>query len=322
MLRTILVPLDGSTFGEQALPTALRIAARHGARLVIALVHEAALAPAHTQGAPPVDPVLDTVLRRAFERYLEEIAGWLRGSAPVRVTTTLLEGPVVPSLVAAVEAEWADLVVMTTHGRGGLSRAWLGSVADALVRRATPPVLLVKPEASATRTRAAAAFDHVLVPLDGYPFSEDAIDHAAAVAGAASTRYTLLRVLSPIVTPVLLDYAASVPFDIGIERPEAERYLAELADRLRLRGLLVDTSVVVEAQPARAILEFAESNGVDLISMATHARHGLGRLLLGSVADKVLRGSAVPVLLHRPMAAELWVAKPAPDEGATVGAAG
>jgi nucleotide-binding universal stress UspA family protein len=298
--KSILVPLDGSAFAEEALPTALAIAARESARLELVIVHEV-LPPYRVHGAPPRDSRFDNDIREERSSYVNGIADWARRTTPVPVTATIVDGPVVITLAEHIGTR-VDMVVMTSHGRGGLSRLWLGSVADGLVRRVTVPVLVIRPDGSEGRAQPPRSFARILVPLDGSPFAEDAIEQAVALGGP-DTEYMLLEVVPLLVTEVLVARVADVVHvEAEADRVQTEEYLGRTADRLRSRGLQVTTRTLVHHQPARAILEYAADQGVDLIAIATHGRGVAGRLLFGSVADKVLRGAAIPVLIHRPTA--------------------
>ena len=285
MLRRILVPLDGSRFAEQALPTALRLARRDAADLDLVRVEGTPLPAALAGTAPVRDPAFDREVLQHAESYLAEVAGEVDADDRSRVTTALLLGDdTVDALLNHIRDRSTGLVVMTTNARGGISRAWLGSVADALVRRSPVPVLLLRPEEEATA--ADAPYTDVLLPLDGAPDGERIVDHALAVAGTEGVRYTLLRVLdSP---------------DIRALRATVESTMETTAERLRARGLDVRVRTSMNDSPARGILEHAEENGSGLIAMMTRSRGGVQRLLLGSVADKVLRGSTRPLLVLNP----------------------
>lgn len=297
MMKLIQVLLDGSDFAEQALPMALGIAQRDHAELELVHVYEW-LPPYHVSGASPFDPALDIQLRKDRASYLEAIADRVRKGTDIPVRSTVLDGPVRETLAKHIAELGADLVVMTTHGRGGLSRAWLGSVASDLVRHSSAPLLLLRPTPSGSRSQPAQPFAHVLIPLDGSPAGEEAIEHALTVAGDQGVQYLLLHVLEPIFyigDPASFAY----PDEVVLEQA-AEAYLGGVADRIRARGFAVETRVLRYPQAARAILKCVEENPVDLIAMETHGRSGAARLLMGSVADKVVRSSPVPVLLHRP----------------------
>jgi nucleotide-binding universal stress UspA family protein len=297
MLKLILVPLDGSAFSEQALPTALNIAKREKADVELVHVYEMIL-PELTQGAPPLDPTLDLELRRKAQERLEALAERLRKSTSVSVKATVLEGDVDDALATYIEREHVDLVVMSTHGHGGLSRLWIGGVASDLVQRSRAPVLLIKPDDGRSPKTRARSFNHVLIPLDGTPYAQEAIDHAIVVAGVHDVDYLLLMVLPPIGemsdVPII-----GLPDDNALHEA-AMSYLEGVAKNFRALGVNMDFRTVRHSSTARAILEVAETTAADLIAMDSRGRGGLKRLLIGGVADKVMRASKVPMLMHRP----------------------
>src|SRR5205823_5964004 len=131
--------------------------------------------------------------------YLAGVVKRLREMAPVVVTSSVLEGPVTEAIEEHARATGTDLIVMTTHGRGALSRFWLGSVADDLVRRLSVPVLLLRPSEKGPAPAALPGFRHVLIPLDGTALAEQALEPALQLAGPTSAQFTLLRVVAPIV---------------------------------------------------------------------------------------------------------------------------
>jgi nucleotide-binding universal stress UspA family protein len=268
------------------------------------------MAAAYVAGAP-YDGILEEKLREDAQDYLAGTARRLEGAAPVPVSASLLEGDVAATLCAHAADTGADLVVMATHGRGPLGRFWLGSVADEVLRRLPVPLLLVRPGEEPPDLAAEPALRRVLVPLDGDPLAEQVLEPAAALAQLVGAEITLLRVVRPA-GPVPADLpegaagreaAALLEQVRGLHRQvlrEAEGYLTRVAGRLRAPGRRVQTKVVVGEHAASAILDEARDGGADLIALATHGRHGLPRLLLGSVADKVVRGAAAPVLVLRP----------------------
>ncbi|HXG08223.1 MAG TPA: universal stress protein [Gemmataceae bacterium] len=304
MYRSLLVPLDGSTFGEQALPLALSIAHRAKAVLRLAHVH-VPLAAMYVEGVPFLDNDLESEAKEHERAYLDAVVKRLASDPAVSLTSTLLEGPIANALLEYAAAVGVDLLIMTTHGRGPLSRFWLGSVADQLVRQAPMPILLVRPREGSPELPGGPCFRHILIPLDGSPLAEQAIEPAVALGSLFEVGYTLLRVVNPLQT-VGHDPAgfAISGFDPLVQKRlqvEAEDYLERIAERLRPRATRVLTRVIVGAQPAAAILDAAREQGADLIALATHGRGGLRRLLLGSIADKVLRGATTPVLVRRPL---------------------
>lgn len=295
MYRTILVPLDGSKLAEQALPLALAVARRADADLHLARVHRPAAHAGTADGATAA---------AGDEAYLAAVAGRAGG---VPVETAVLEGPVVPALCQHARAVKASLMVLTTHGRGPLSRFWLGSTADDLVRHTPVPLLIHRPDPAAPPPPADVRFRRILVPLDGSDVAEEALGPAAEMARIMGATLTFLRVVEPVplvapdglvYTPPSLDTALLDELTV-----QARKYVDHVAARWEGEGLTVDTRVAVNDVPAAAILEAAgvpgEAGSHDLIALATHGRSRVARLFLGSVADKLVRGAPCPVLVVR-----------------------
>ncbi|MFO0841447.1 MAG: universal stress protein [Gemmataceae bacterium] len=308
MIRSILVPLDGSTFAEHALPLAASLARRAGAELHLAHVHQAGQAAA-LEGVRLLDAV-DLHLRQDEQAYLADASRRLTDKHPVRVKTALLDGDAVPALKGHAEQVQADLVVMSTHGRGAIGRFWLGSVADGLLRELPGPVLLVRPwDEGKTDLGREPALRNVLVPLDGSDLAERILPAALALAGLFEGALTLLRVVPPEVRTSFVhegSVSGLIQPDLdqlqALERQrqqEAKAYLDRVAEQVALQGGRVRTRVALDEEPARCILLEASASNADLIALESRGRRGLSRLLLGSVADKVVHGVGVPVLLHR-----------------------
>jgi nucleotide-binding universal stress UspA family protein len=296
MFRTVLVPLDGSELAEHVLPLAAGLAERALGTLRLVRVHDTR--PAAQYAAE----LTETDLRRQEQAYLDAVAGRLKLVRGVAADTALLDGPVATALGEEARRVQAGLIALTTHGRGPLSRAWLGSVADELLRHAPVPLLIHRPAQEGPTDLGAAYLCHrILVPLDGSEVGDAALAPAAELARLFGADVTLLRVVEPV--PVLapdgMGYLPPV-----LEGPlldemttQARTGLDQTAARLRSAGLRVDGRVVVHELVAGAILEAAES--ADLIALATHGRGRVARFFLGSVADKVVRGAPCPVFVVR-----------------------
>lgn len=300
MYRQIVVPLDGSTFAEAALPLALALSRRTGARLHLVTVIE----PLRTFVYADVYAEWEATAKEWSGEYLSAVSERISAHAGGAVTTALPTGHVVETLLAETQAREADVVVMATHGRGALSRAWLGSVADGFLHHADRPVLLIRPqEGEHPPATPADGFETLLVPLDGSELSESALAHAMELGELFGSAYHLTRVVSyphDIASPYR-PHAVRTNQDVLAEaKADSAEYLEGHAERMRRRGLRVTTSVAVDVQAGHGILTEAEAVGCDSIAMATHGRTGVRRLLLGSAADKVLRGTHLPLLLYRP----------------------
>ena len=300
MYRSIMIPLDGSSFGEQALPFACSIARR--TRATVQLVHVSApFQPVEMDASAPCDATFATRDRAREHAYLNDLAHRLAADRTIDTSVSVLDGTVADALLAHATATKVDLVVMATHGRGALSRFWLGSVTDRLVRRAPMPVLLVRPHDQAPDLGQEPVIRHVLVPLDGSALAEQILAHAIALGTSMDAEYTLIQAIEPVAGEYGEELFAAEPGEpaFGQLRTAARSYLQNTAARFRAESLPVRTAVVA-GPPARAILQYASNQAVDLIAIATHGRSGMANLLVGGVADKVLRGASMPVLLYRP----------------------
>lgn len=299
MIRNVLVPLDRSAFAEQALPPAIAIARRAQAQLHI--LHVRTLSP--PLAFQHVDWWADAVLQEEAE-YLEDVSRRIHDAGGVTPLTDTREGSVADVIRRHGLNVLADLIVMTTHGHTGLSRAWLGSVADAVVRQDSIPVLMVRPNDQPIALNEHPLYSHVVVPLDGSPAAETALEQATRIGSLAHARYTLVRIVAPVMVPVH-PYAfagAAVRPDDDVtsgEMQHAREYLEAQAAQLAATGLRVEAQVRLADHPATGILGVARDVQADLISMCTH-RHGAARFVLGSVADKILRGGTLPLLVMHP----------------------
>jgi nucleotide-binding universal stress UspA family protein len=308
MIRSILVPLDGSTFGEHALPLAMSMAKRLDASLNLMHVHS--LLDATYAELQVFDNTLDEELRNKEREYLHVVQKKVQDRLSVPVTIRNVDGDIATVIREQAESLRAEWVVMTTHARGPMGRFWLGSVADELARSLPMSLVLVHPADHAPDLTQEQTLKHLLIPLDGTPLAEQILEPALTLGQAMKADYTLLRVVTPVypmTIPAEPAIFGSVATEImeRVERTHAELkkeaggYLAKVAERLRGAGAKVETRVVVEEQPGVAILETAKPP-IDMIAIETHGRGGLSRLLMGSVADKVIRGSKLPILVHKP----------------------
>lgn len=314
MLSLLLVPLDGSPFGEMALPTAARIAAAHGAAVRLVSVDDAAAAaaiavpPVTAPLAPDVPmPALDSALldRRRDETsaYLADRAGRLATACGCRVTSGVVLGSAVSEAIAS-EAErcGARLVVLTTHGRGGFSRLWLGSVTGDLLRVAPVPLLVVHAREDAEPSPPVDP-THVLLPVDGDGPDDATLDATLALVRPFDARVTVLHVVRTADSLLPYDrtfWTAAERAAADRRQAAAERDVAAVVGRVRAAGVEAAGVVVLEPDPARAILRVAAERAATLIAMRAHARRTAARRFLGGTTDKVLRGAPVPVLVVRP----------------------
>lgn len=304
MFSTVLVPLDFSALGESSIPYARVIGGATGAPLKLLTVVESEATGLF--GVPDAAAAgLQRQRRQVLEQYLAVTAERLRGQGLV-VTSVLAEGDPVVEIVAEAGRDEGSVIVMATHGRGGMGRWLLGSVADKVMRLATCPTLLVRPpeavagaeiEVGSCANAPVPPIRRLMAPLDGSVLAEEALAPAAALALALGAVLTLVQV-APWVAATITPYGY-VPDLAGWEAEAAsaaEVYLEDVQRRLP-RGVRAER-IVLRGAPAEVLVDLALHDQVDLVVMTTHGRGGLRRLTLGSVADRMVRGGA-PTLLVR-----------------------
>ncbi len=299
MYKKLLVPYDGSPFSARALPIAAALARRTGATLHLVLVHDPSSFIPFVAAEVAV-PVYDSELeheRRGHDRRALEAQVATLASQGLLVSSRLLEGTTIEALVEYGQEIGADLTVMTTHGRGGFERLRLGSVASAYLVRATNPVLLVR--GGGTDAVPVVPSGSLLCPLDGSPFSEAMIPHARAFAEALDMPMALFGVTVPHAMP-MAPIGTELLADPGALEAESDGRRQYLARMLAQCPVGATANATTDLSVARAILEEAARIDAGVIAMASHGRSGLMRLVLGSVADEVVRHAELPVLLYRP----------------------
>jgi nucleotide-binding universal stress UspA family protein len=292
--RGVLVPFDGSELAEQALSVGAALAQRAGAPLHLVWVE----LPTPTIVSEPAPQTLAAPqqTRVEMQRYLERLADATVATRPGTVRTAVLEGHVPDALGAYALREQIDLIVLTTHGRGGLARWWLGSVADQLLRQSVTPLLLLHPSELPQPTR----FGRILVGLDGE--TDRRVLSVALAFGAlsATASYILTTVIEPeipLVTPL-----AMYPHHLGPnwdERrvEEARARLGGLVDELERGGHRAVWKVVEGRGIGDCVLELGRALDAECLVVGTHGLTGIERMVLGSVAAKILRGARMPVLV-------------------------
>ena len=301
MYKVIMVPTDGTGFDREAIRVALRIAERSDAkvRLVRVLATASFFGMAATaEGTAIAAEVVHSERDRALSE-LYALAAECRATSQADITVDLHAGPVGDVLQGYARRNDVDLIVISTHGRSGISRLSLGSVTDSLIRHTTIPVLVVKPPTSYLNPQVIEAFKRIVVPLDGSMLAEQILPRVVALAKLEEAEITLLNVLMP------QSYAQREIVDPNLpwwdkDIAHAQTYLFRVAGRLRRNGVAVTTDIVIGENVASAIGDFAGRERADLIAIATHGRGGLARMLRGSVADAVMHSSRLSMLVFKP----------------------
>ncbi len=300
MYSKILVPLDGSTAAESALPLVRSLARRLA--LPVELLGAIDLREV-SRGASAADGLfLDRLLedqsRRGAE-YLDNIAKTLSG---LPVTTRGEKGVAAEVIIEIAAADKNTLIVMATHGRSGLNRFLMGSIAEKVLRATANPLLLVK-AVEPIATDGEAALTSIVVPLDGSDLAEGVLPTVEELAKKLDLEVVLIRAFA-------IPYGAYSTGDGFYDPVNLEAFLARLREEtidylerktaeLKRKGIENVSYVAKEGLSADEIIKFARDTPANLIAMSTHGRSGVKRWVLGSVTETVVRYSGDPVLVLR-----------------------
>ena len=269
MLERILVPLDGSTSAEAILSQLRRMLRRHESELILYY-------------AQPLYPVMDDA---DPEKYLRKIAFELTTEG---FPSQYLLRPGLPadSILETAKAQKSTLIALSTHGRTGVARWVLGSVAEKVLQASTLPVLVARsfPSSTFRGKLEAQPVRNFLVPLDGSRLSLGSLQSLLALARPVDAHVTLLHVAEP------------TPF---VGRWESPDETLKEAERILHEACIPATVEIRRGDPGEVILKCVEDKEIDLITMTTHGRSGPARWVFGSVAAKVLRSASVPLLVVR-----------------------
>jgi len=284
MLHRILVPLDGSGEAESILPYLRDLAPRFSSHVDILGVGIGRK---------------NRRVNRLLEEYIGRVAVSLQSNS-IKAEAVTLYGSAADKILDYAAQNDIDLIIMATHGRSGITRWWMGSVAEKVISEASTPVLLVQSKhPTKTGTVRKLPFLKILTPLDGSDIGQAALPYAEALATKTGASINLLQVLSP---PGALEASILGGPDwrkfVKAMHDGGEDYLSSIAKKLDEKGIKT-TYEVVTGDPAGRIVEYTEDKEVSLIAMSTHGRTGISRWVLGSVADKVLHGARMPMLLVR-----------------------
>ena len=297
MFTRILLPLDGSETAEAVLPYARLLASDLKIPIELLTVVDVAEIGKHLRSEQFAD--LDSLIKYQIldhEKYLKEIAQSFHGE---KVSCIVDRGVTAASIIDKAAADKGTLIAMATHGRSGITRWLLGSIAEKVLRAANNPLLLVRARDEAA-TAGNVTIGSVMVPLDGSELAESILPAVIELAKAIKLAVRLMRCYS--VADMIFGYE---DFSAGIAdlrekaKNEATEYLDAKVRHVREQGLAEVATYMSEGEPGEAIIEAAKSTPNSLIAMCTHGRSGVNRWLLGSVTEKVVRQSGHPVLIIR-----------------------
>jgi nucleotide-binding universal stress UspA family protein len=291
-IKSILVPLDGSPAAEAILPYVERIATATSARIqLLAAVDKPRDWGADTDGDLKGE-------QDEAESYLQRLQAQLSSATGSDVVIEVAASSPAGAILAACEAKHPDLVAMTTHGRSGVARWVLGSVASKVLHATTTPLLVARPPAE-DGTSTGVDLNRILVPLDGSDLASSVLPFVADLAKPLEASVLLFQAINePAIT---YPGSGAVFDDTTLKEMEAaaREYLKTAAEGLISQGVKTDIAAAL-GNTTDAIAWAAERERADIIAMSTHGRSGVGRLVLGSVADSVVRRTTLPVIVVRP----------------------
>jgi nucleotide-binding universal stress UspA family protein len=309
MYRRMLVPLDGSELAEVVFPYAQELAGRLDIDIVLLHVYSSELSQFAPMRQAYITKAADII--RSQARAVQKRTGIQPGGKAVEVQGELAMGYHAEEIIRYADENAIDLILMAAHGRSGLKRWAIGSVAAKTLSASKIPVWLVRAGIPDETPYDKWPSQTLLVLLDGSELAESVLPHVEVLAkqrGAEPVDVVLLRVSE---TPTMPSYygpelsGVSLNWGEYLQREEARRkkvakeYLAQVEKRLKDSNISVQ-SKVLEGKAADEIIGYANKNPFNIIVMATHGRSGLSRLVYGSVAANLLQGVSNPIFLVKP----------------------
>jgi nucleotide-binding universal stress UspA family protein len=298
MYSKILIPLDGSKTAEKVLPYARYLAGKFKVPVELLAVIDIAEMATHisAEKARHLDTMIEDGVR-ASTTYLRGIATTFPDA---KVTCTVEKDRAEDAIIGKGDADTAMLIAMATHGRSGLDRFLLGSVAEKVLRGADNPLLLVR-ATEVAKAEGEAVFKSVIVPLDGSELAESVIPMVAGVAKKLDIEVVLFRAYHIPYNAYAGGDGYMVNYDelIASVRDEANEYLEKKVAEVKKLGVAKVSAVSKEGIAGDEIIAAGHNTPNGLIAMCSHGRSGVKRWVLGSVTETVVRHSGDPVLVVR-----------------------
>lgn len=300
MHEKMLVPLDGSELAEVVLPYAEELASKLKTEVallqVVPRAHQAYDSYWTAYELPYTDEEMKP-LKASAEDYLKRVADGLRDKG----ITTEIEvrvGTAADEIIELADEANIDVIGISTHGRSGVSRWALGSVADKVVRGTKRPVALIRAKGARPDVRDKGIWGKAVVPLDGSKESEAVIPYIEELVSRLEVEVTLLHMF----VPYYGTYSEAQLYEIKSLRASAKNYIERVAAQLKQKGIGVKAEFreVTHSAEAEEIIKLADETQAGVVAMSTHGRSGIGRWAFGSVADRVLHEGRTPLLLVRP----------------------
>jgi nucleotide-binding universal stress UspA family protein len=302
MYETIIAPTEASDFEKAAIAVAANLAERFGATLHLVQVLPLPIVAETLPQFPATEITLQALAdeKRSRLEELEALGEEVRANGRVNVVTDLKEGNVNQTLADYAKELNADLVVMSSHSRGGLKRVNLGSVTDFLIRNTHRPVLVVRPDAAFASEASLVTQRRIVVPLDGSALAEQILPEVVKFASVINAAVTVVHVLTPQTYSQKRIMQPGLPWwDTDMENAEA--YLSWPVDYLTKHGVSAGKQVILHTDVATAILDYAARNRADVIGIGTNGIGGIHRFVFGTIADEITRNAPMSVLVFHPV---------------------
>ncbi len=300
MHSKILVPLDGSKTAEKVLPYARYLAGKFTVPVELLAVVDIADIASHM--ASEKARFLDTIIEDGVRHCTSYLRGVATTFSDSHITCTVEKGKAEEAIIEKGAADKTMLIAMATHGRSGLNRFLLGSVAEKVLRGTGNPLLLIRASEEA-KSEGEATLKSIVVPLDGSELAESVLPTVADMAKALNLEVELFRAYRIPYNAYAGDegfYAGNLEELLASVRDEAREYLDKKAADLRRLGVAKVLCVTKEGFAGDEIISLGRTTPDNLIAMCSHGRSGVKRWVLGSIAETVVRHSDDPVLVLRP----------------------
>ena len=299
MFTRILIPLDGSKTAEKVLPYARFFAGALKLPVELLGVVDIVEMATHITAARAshLDSVIEDSVRHSQE-YLRGVTGTFPGANP---KCTVEKGKPEQLIIETAAADQGTLITMATHGRSGIDRWLLGSIAEKVLRGTTNPLLLVR-ATEEVEAESVVSLKSIVVPLDGSELAEGVLPTIAELAKTLKVAVVLFRAYNIPSSAYAGDegyYAINYDEMLTAMRDEALEYLQKKTDAVKKMGIANVSSVAKEGFAADEIISLSRQSPDNLIAMSTHGRSGVKRWVLGSVTETIVRHSADPVLVIR-----------------------
>jgi nucleotide-binding universal stress UspA family protein len=308
MYRKMLVPLDGSELAEEVLVYAKELAGRLD--IDVDLLH---ISNPASEALKPMEEAYIEHIAESFRKQVEAVQQKTgQGKAkPINVKAELLVGYAAEAILQYADKDGVDLILLASHGRSGIKRWTIGSVAGKVMSATKIPVWLIKSVGTKETPYDKWTNQTLIVSLDGSELAESILPHAEVLTkqrGDTPIDVVLVRVAEPLNIPtyyspdisgVTLNWGNFIQQETQRRKQAAKEYLAKIEEQLKNKGITV-RSVVIEGRPTDEVVEFVNKTPNSMIIMATHGRSGLSRLVYGSVAANVLNGVTRPMFIIKP----------------------